>query len=221
MRNFDSRKRSTSSLGWTLVASTCVALAMGGSIWKATAGFRALALDDVRQIEFAGRQVPLPRVTLTADDGRHFDIRQLAGRAAIVEFFYTRCPTVCSTLGSVLATVQREYPDAIAAGRLQLLSISFDLAHDDSVAVAAYRRRFGSPAGWLAAIPDGPGSLRALQRTFGFLIQDTGDITVAHSSKLYLISPHGVIVGAFDADESRELSAAVHGLLRAVGMQGV
>ena len=221
MRNLDSRERGAGALGWTLVASACVALAVGGSIWKVTAGFHALALDDVKKVEFARRHAPLPQARLSTENGQQVDARQLRGRVSVVEFIYTRCTTACSTLGSVFGAVQREFPDAIATGRLQLLSISFDLAHDDSVAVAAYRRRFGSPAGWLTAIPDGPGSLRALQRTFGFLIQDTGDITVAHSSKLYLISPHGVIVGAFDADESRELSAAVHGLLRPVGMQGV
>ena len=68
--------------------------------------------------------------------------------------------------------------------------------------------------------PRRPGSLRTLQQTFGFLIQDTGDVTVAHSSKLYLISSRGEIVGAFDVDERTALKAAVHDLLRSTSAQG-
>ena len=220
MRNLDSLERGASPLGWTLLASACVALAVGGSIWKVTAGFHALALDDVKKVEFAERHAPLPQARLSAENGQQVDARQLRGRVSVVEFIYTRCTTTCSTLGSVFGAVQREFPDAIATGRLQLLSISFDLAHDDAAAVAAYRSRFGTPEGWLAAVPDGPGSLRTLQRTFGFLIQDTGDVTVAHSSKLYLISSRGEIVGAFDADERRALKAAARDLLRPTSAQG-
>jgi protein SCO1/2 len=220
MMNSDSGERSAGSLGCTLAASACVALAAGGSIWQVTAGFRALAFDDVKKIEFVERSSPLPLATLVGEGGQHINVRQLRGRASVAEFIYTRCPTVCSTLGSTLGTVQRDFAAAIASGRLQLLTISFDLAHDDTAAVAAYRHRFGIPQGWLVAIPDGPESLRALQRAFGFLIQDTTDITVAHSSKLYLISSRGEIVGAFEADEGRALNAAVHGLLAHASEQG-
>jgi protein SCO1/2 len=220
MKNSDPHERSPGSLGWTLVASACVALMLGGSIWKVTAGLRALALDDVKKVEFAERHAPLPHARLSAENGQQVDARQLGGRVSVVEFIYTRCTTVCSTLGSVLGAVQREFPEAIATGRLQLLSISFDLAHDDAAAMAAYRGRFGTPEGWLVALPDGPGSLRTLQQTFGFLIQDTGEVTVAHSSKLYLISSRGEIVGAFDVDERTALKAAVHDLLRPTSAQG-
>ena len=218
--NLARRDAAAGSLGWTLLASACVAFAVGGGIWKTTAGFQALALDDVKKIEFAAQAAPLPQAGLVAENGQTLDLRQLRGHVSVAEFIYTRCLAVCLALGSELGAVQRGFPDAIASGRLQLLSISFDLAHDDAAAVAAYRSRFGTPQGWLAAIPDGPGSLHTLQRAFGFLIQNSDSILVEHSSKLYLISPRGEIAGAYDLNERAALSAAVDGLLRPAGPAG-
>ena len=74
----------------------------------------------------------LPQARLSAENGQQVDARQLRGRVSVVEFIYTRCTTACLTLGSVFGAVQREFPDAIATGRLQLLSIGVCLGKSAS-----------------------------------------------------------------------------------------
>jgi len=65
-------------------------------------------------------------------------------RVQLLTFMYTRCPTVCSTVGMSFAQLQREIVSDPHARDIGLLSISFDPSHDDTRALEAYASRHGA-----------------------------------------------------------------------------
>ncbi|MGZ3282693.1 MAG: SCO family protein, partial [Xanthobacteraceae bacterium] len=71
----------------------------------------------------------MPPTHLELATGETIKFADFAGRIVLVEFIYTRCPTLCIALGTSFERMQ----DALRrSGRndVRLLSISFDPEHD-------------------------------------------------------------------------------------------
>lgn len=93
-----------------------------------------------------------PALPLQLHDGRSTLLPAvLQGHLTAVHLMFTGCSALCPVQGAVFAELQ-----ALVGGPLpkaQLLSISIDPVADDALALAAWRRRFGAGAAWLAAAP--------------------------------------------------------------------
>lgn len=111
-------------------------VALGGYFSAAwlTHDFQVWTDEGARRLEVALRPVPLPSVTLQAQDGRPITLPAIAqGQVTIADFFYTRCQTVCLSLGSSFQQLQAALQadgDRPDSAPVRLLSLSFDGAHD-------------------------------------------------------------------------------------------
>jgi len=108
--------------------------------------YRIVALDVVGtgRAGVAGRSsaapqaaLPAPPFALTDQDGRRLALRDLRGKAVLVEFIFTHCPGPCPALTGLHVDVQRALPPN-ARGGVHFVSISIDPARDTPEALRAY-----------------------------------------------------------------------------------
>ena len=187
----------------TLLVSVVLLAAGFGVLAAATHGFRAYTTETVRRIGVREHPRPVPPLPLQTADGTHTSFAELRGRWLLVDFIYTRCMTYCSVQGSEFARLQRQLADPIAAGKVALLSVSFDPARDDPAALAGYQRQHGDHgAGWIAARPVDQADLTALMHVFGVVaVPDTLGGYV-HNAAIAVVDPSGRLVAILDWNDS-------------------
>ncbi len=186
----------------TLLSSLLVLAAGAGGLATATDGFRAFTSEAARRIEVRERPRAVPDLPLQTADGRIVRLGGMRGRWLLVDFIYTRCPTLCTVQGSEFAQLQQRLAGPITDGRVALLSVSFDPTHDGPPQLAAYLRRSGDHGtGWVAARPTDEPGLRALLRAFGVVAIPDGLGGFVHNSATAVVSPGGRLVAILDWDD--------------------
>lgn len=171
-----------------------------------THDFRAWTQEDSRRLEVALNPVPLPEVPLQGTAGVAPTLPAAAqGQITIADFFYTRCQTVCLSLGSAFQQLQAQLqaqPAAEGARSVRLLSLSFDGAHDSAEVLQTYAGKMGAdPALWrFASIPDMARQQAVLDRLGVVVIPDElGDFE--HNAALLVFDAQGRMVRVFDMAE--------------------
>ena len=183
----------------TLLISLVLLVAGLGVLAAATSGFRAYTTETTRRIGVREHPRPVPLVPLQTADGTRTSFGQLRGRWLLVDFIYTRCLTYCSVQGSEFARLQRQLADPIAAGKIALLSVSFDPARDDPAALAGYQRQHGDHgAGWIAVRPVDQTDLKILMHTFGVVAVPDGIGGFVHNAAIAVVDPTGKLVAILD-----------------------
>ena len=198
-----------------LLASLLVLGAGVAALSLATDGFRAFTTETARRIDVREHPRAIPDVLLQAADGQRLPFSALRGRWVLVDFIYTRCVSYCSVQGGEFAGLQDHLAAPIARGRVTLLSVSFDPAHDDPARLAEYQRHAGDRgAGWIAARPVDAAGLAALSRVFGVTAVPDGLGGFVHNAALAVVDPDGRLVAILDWDDPR---AAVRYLMARLG----
>lgn len=124
-----------------------------------------------------------------------------AGRVTLVDFIYTRCPTVCRVLGSEFQQMQRQLAEQ-GDDSVRLLSLSFDLEHDDAAALAGYAREHGArPPSWRVAAPLDDAANRALLRSLGVIAIPDGLGGWIHNGDLHLFDADGRLRAIYDVTQ--------------------
>lgn len=184
----------------TLLASTLI-LAIGGAVLTAaTDGFHAFTSETARRLDVQRDPPPVPAVVLETQSGALINLASLRGRWVVVDFIYTRCLTWCLALGGEFAQLQDQLAKPLADGKLVLLSISFDPAHDTPLQLGAYQQRFGGHGdGWIAARPTRDADLRQLLRTFGVTVVPDAIGGYVHNAAIQIVDPQGMLVQIVDA----------------------
>lgn len=196
-------------MGRTTLLGLALALLGWLSASQLTEGFQVWTAEGARRLTVIERPVPTPPAVLAGPDMSGLGLPQWfsgAGRVTIVDFVYTRCATVCTTLGSGFEQLQQAIAKRPADG-VKLLSISFDPLHDD----AAQLRRYGlqwraDPAIWrVATVPD-THQLKRLLDAFQVVVIDDGFGGFEHNAALLIVDERGRLVRIFD---DTELDAAL------------
>jgi protein SCO1/2 len=154
-------------------------------------------------------------VTLETQSGARIDVAGLRGKWLLVDFIYTRCPTYCTALGGEFAQLQDRLAGPLAKGTVELVSISFDPAHDTPSELTAYLRRARSRGtGWLAARPVGRDELDRLETSFGITVIPDGMGGYTHNAAIHVVDPRGRLIEIVDPAQS---DLAVRTVLENVG----
>ncbi len=214
----------------TAVLSSLLALAAYASSAWLTHGFQVWTAEGARRLEVALQPVAPPPVQV---EGPGVPLQPLAqwlaapGTVTVVDFIYTRCQTVCLTLGSTFQQLQADLlqernsappaagtttagtataDPAAAPASVRLLSLSFDSAHDTPAVLQAYARRLqADPSVWqFLRVPD-PAELAQLLRRFEVVVVPDGRGDYEHNAALLVVGPQGRLVRVFDIAE-RELA---------------
>ncbi|MEM7051939.1 MAG: SCO family protein [Acidobacteriota bacterium] len=139
------------SLRALLVSATCAALTAGlplaGQEHRQNHHHRESATGPV---EGAFLPLELPNVELVDQHGETVRLPALAaGRKVAINFIFTSCTTVCSPMGALFATLQRQLearPDA--AEEVAFVSITIDPAVDTPQRLKTWSERFDGSSRW-------------------------------------------------------------------------
>jgi protein SCO1/2 len=114
---------------------------------------------------------------------------------------YTRCQTVCSSLGSVYQQLQAQILARDLHGRVGLLSISFDPAHDDAAALSAYASRMRVNAStWKVVSLESVPERQLLLDAFGIMVVPAPVNEFEHNAALHIVDGNGRLVRIMDYD---------------------
>ena len=194
----------------TLFASVAVAVVGIGVLATATDHFQAFTTETARRIEVGEHPVTVPRVTLETQTGETIDIAALRGRWLVVDFIYTRCPSLCVTIGTEFARLQDLLAKPIAQNRVMLLSISFDPGYDTPRELDAYLKRSRNRGGgWLATRPINSDDLRKLTRSFGVTVIPDQFGGYTHNSAIHIVDPQGQLVEILDQGDPERVAQII------------
>lgn len=194
----------------TVVAALALAAVLGAVLWQDTSGLRAFTTEGLRRLSVMERPQSLPNVRLIDMQGRELTLADEIGRAVIVEFIYTTCPTICVALGESFAKLQDQIWAAGLADRIRLISISFDLARDGPEALTDYAQAHGADGRlWITARPENDEALHTLLKAFGVTVIPDGAGGFVHNAALHVVDPQGRLIAIFDIGEEPQALAAI------------
>jgi len=187
-------------------------LLLGG--WVAaswlTHGFQVWTDEGARRLEVALQPVDAPRVAVDGPGVAAPDLPALlaqGGGVTIADFIYTRCQSVCLSLGSSFQQLQAALQADRAAGApaaARLLSISFDGARDDPVALRDYARRLNAdPALWRFVRVPRAAQQQALLDRLGVVVVPDGRGDYEHNAALLVFDTQGRMVRVFAVAEQQ------------------
>jgi protein SCO1/2 len=151
----------------------------------------------------------VPDFKLRNQDGRPIHLGQFRGKALVITFIYTRCPSpdFCPRVTRNFASLDK----LLAANRAlyaksHLLSISFDPEHDTPARLRAYGATYiGSDANtsfkhWEFAVPE-ISVLAEMAKFFDLGMTENTDTTITHTLSTTLIGPDGKVVRFYPGNE--------------------
>ena len=192
----------TAGLLKTFAASLLALLAGLLVLLLSTDGGQAFTTETSRRSAVAQAPQTLPDFQLLSASGQPTTLRQLVSadeKIWIVDFVYTRCQTICLTLGSVYQQLQRQILDGGLQDRVGLLSISFDPGADDAAALRAYAERMRlDPAAWRIVSLAAPKDRRRLLDAFGIMVLPAPLGEFEHNAALHLVDSRGRLLRIMD-----------------------
>lgn len=211
-------------------ASVCLVLllAFAWGMHRITHGFEVWTFEGQRQLQLRAGALQAPQVALRGVDGNARELwhgAAMAPKAYLVDFIYTRCPSVCLALGSEYQQMQRELatrnaadrsPASAASDGVHLVSLSFDVAHDGAPQLAQYAATLqADPRWWTLAVPATQGEAQTLLRALGVVAVPDGQGGFVHNGAIHLLDAQGVLRGLFAFDAWPQALAAARQLAAA------
>ncbi|HLU76941.1 MAG TPA: SCO family protein [Burkholderiales bacterium] len=195
-----------------LQISTLVSLIALAVYWWGTDGFRAFTAEAARRERVLRDPRPLPSVTLEDQDGRRFGFEDYRGRLVAVEFIYTRCETICRSLGTAFRRIRDHVPAERLGEDFALLTVSFD-PRDDRTALQRYARTHGADGThWRIARVVNAAAIRALLDAFGVIALPDGLGGYEHNAAIHLLDRDGRLVRIGDIEEEPRDFIVIAGL---------
>lgn len=193
-----------------LAAAALVTLLGTGVLWWGTDGLQAFTAETARRARILNSPQALPAAALVDQDGRGFGLQDYRGRLLAVEFIYTRCTTLCRSLGMAFKQIRDQVSQEALGRDFALLSISFDPAHDDPAGLKAYGRTYGADGEhWRIARVGDEAELGRLLEAFGIVVIPDGLGGFEHNAAIHLVGRDGRLIQISDINEPRPFAEAV------------
>ncbi len=184
------------SLAFLLMVAGALFGALAISRGKAVRSGAVQVVDDTANPRGTGEW--LKEYTLTERSGKKFHSRDLAGKVHVVNFFFSKCPTVCRTQTAAVQAIAKEFgPQEVV-----FLSITCDPANDTPAVLSVYAKEFAAdPNQWLFLT----GDLLYLRRVGGEMYDLPVDVGT-HSELLVVVDKWGQIRHRFSWKDAKEMA---------------
>jgi protein SCO1/2 len=195
---------------------TVLVVALGLMVWwQSTQGFRAFTWETYRRIQVAEHPVVVPEVQFEDQQSRVFDLASLHGKVLVVNFIYTRCPTICGYTGMAFSKLQTKIAEKGYDNKVYLLSISLDPHHDTPHYLERYLMRFTRhpDKNWLAVRPTKLQQGQNLLQQLGVVSIPDGMGGISHNAAIHIVDQKGRLVKIIDEDKIGEAMNLVEHLL--------
>lgn len=154
----------------------------------------------------------IPTYVLENQNGDSVGSEQLKEKIAVVDFFFTRCGTICPKMTTQLTRVQKMFK---SNEEVKLQSISIDPKHDSASILKIYAEKYDAIEGkWDFLTGDKKTIYDLAIKGFKLPVADASeydstiksvDETFIHSEKLLLIDKKGYIRGIYDGTNSEDV----------------
>lgn len=181
-------------------AALAVLAAAAGMAAALTDGFERWTFEELRRERALRGEIHAGPVQVVDTQARTLLAFAAAPRCEnqvlMVDFIYTRCLTVCQTLGVEFYQMQERVR---GTSRPALLSISIDPVRDGPADLAAYARMHRADAAlWSLAAPATPADARRLARQLGVVAVPDGFGGFVHNGAIHVMDACGRVHGIFD-----------------------
>ncbi len=160
--------------------------------------------DSVAVIEKNGRMSSdtiwhkVKDLSFTNQLGKTVSLNDLKGKIIVIDFFFTRCPTICPQMARAMKKLQSSFKqnDSI----VQFLSISVDPEHDSTVQLKRFADKFNvDPASWWLLAGD-------KKQTYDFALNElkasVGDANIdtafIHTENYFLLDKERIVRGWYN-----------------------
>lgn len=147
----------------------------------------------------------LPEFSLLERGGESLTKSSLAGRPAVVDFVFTRCPASCPRLTARMKELEKRLPES---SRVRLLSISVDPEYDRPEVLARYAEGWGAGERWLFATGERAAIWKLIRKGFLLPVEATPQDTaspILHSNRFALVDGRGRLRATYPALEADAL----------------
>jgi protein SCO1/2 len=171
-------------------------------------GFSPLPADS-NAVAMAGNLLDIgevaPDAALIDQDDRRRSFAEWRGTLTLLTFIYTRCPlpNFCPLMDRHFAALQREIAaDPRLAGKVRLVSVSFDPEHDTPKVLAAHAARLNvDPAVWTFLTGDRVTIDRFAARFGVGLVRPVDATEITHNLRTMLLDQDGRLVKVYSGSE--------------------
>ena len=190
------------SLGRTFSASIAVLIAGLAILFMATGGGQSFTTETLRRQQVMAQPQRIDAFDVMGSNGNKTTLNALLAEGKklwLVDFVYTRCQTVCSSLGSIYQQLQTQIEERGLQDKVGLLSISFDPANDDAAALSAYASRMRmDPAIWQIFTLSNWQDRQRLLDAFGIMVLPAPLGEFEHNAALHVMSSDGTLIKIID-----------------------
>ncbi len=196
-----------------VLTSLLVVVVGSAVIWHTTDGLQVITAEGARRAYVAHTQPMVPNAGLETMTETSRPLIDETGRITVVEFIYTRCPTICQTAGTHLARLRDHLKSTELGDHVRILSVSFDPAHDDVIALSSYGKSHGADGViWTVARPTLK-DLTALLTSFGVIVIPDNFGGYQHNAAIHVVSGSGRLIAILDVDDLDGAIAAIRGAM--------
>lgn len=146
------------------------------------------------------RADPAPAFSLVDQAGQALALSDLAGRALLVDFIFTRCAGPCPILTSTHLEAQRALGPALKEGT-RFVSITLDPLHDTPEVLAAHATERGVDFAHWSFLTGAPENVAQVVRSFGVGSTRNAEGEIDHHVITFLIDQQGMIVKRYAGQE--------------------
>lgn len=161
-----------------------------------------MTVNDHGKTTFDTAWHQVKNIELTNQLGKKVSLDDLKGKVIVMDFFFTRCPTICPTMARSMKRLQSSF--APSDSLLQFVSISVDPEHDDVGRLRWWAEKFDvNPDNWWLATGNKDSIYNFALSEMKASIADTNvDTAFIHTENFFLIDRHRVIRGWFNGTDS-------------------
>ncbi len=162
----------------------------------------------------------LPPFALVERSGAALDKAALAGRPAIVDFIFTRCPASCPRLTARMKELEKRIPER---STVRLLSITVDPEHDRPEVLTRYADGWQAGPRWLFATGERAAIWELVRKGFLLAVEETPEDTtspILHSNRFALVDGEGRLRATYLAFEEDALDRVLADLARVEAESG-
>lgn len=162
----------------------------------------------------------LPPFALVERSGAALDKAALAGRPAIVDFIFTRCPASCPRLTARMKELEKRLPER---STVRLLSITVDPEHDRPEVLTRYADGWQAGPRWLFATGERAAIWELVRKGFLLAVEETPEDTtspILHSNRFALVDGEGRLRATYLAFEEDALDRVLADLARVEAESG-
>jgi len=176
--------------------------------WQVTLGFQAFTWESHRRLQVERQPRAVPDVLLQTHNGETWRLSDSQGKLQLVNFIYTRCPTLCRTSGSIYARLVDAIEHRGWGDRVQLISITLQPEYDTPTRLRDFRQRYHNRDSglWLTARARNHHDHQRLLDTYSVVSITDPWGGIQHNDALHLVDASGALVRILDNDIDRLLN---------------